>query len=362
MSTKFQPAESWLSPRLEPGSLILISGVTGLVGAAQAKLLLDIGYKVRGTTRKAASAAQLIDHFHTTYGKGAFEVVEVEDGSKEQSWTSAFQGVDGFVHIATDMSAFYSDKPAKEVVDGVVDLTLAVLKAAAKTPSVRSGVLTSSGIAVHYPQEGVEETVDIKTRYNDAMANMAFTAAKDDPRLGLYTYTATKVAADKRAFEFVKTDKPGYAFNVIAPDLVIGSIYNPDPSRRYSSVSMLQDYYLGKNQGLLMAVRANSHFVSVDDVARIQAAALLQPDVDMERLWGASHTFTLPEIHRAMESFSKGTKTFSDPEAEAGAKAYIAHIDNSRSLELVRRLGRPGLQSLEESVAAALEDVERRSG
>jgi nucleoside-diphosphate-sugar epimerase len=75
---------------LKPGSLILITGVTGYIGAHLADQLLLRGYKVRGVVRKPAE--WLLQIFDSRYGKGNFETWFVADLTDEEALSKAMQG------------------------------------------------------------------------------------------------------------------------------------------------------------------------------------------------------------------------------------------------------------------------------
>lgn len=77
---------------LKPGSLILITGVTGYIGAHLADQLLLRGYKVRGVVRKPADWLSRI--FDSKYGKGNFETWFVADLTDEEALSKAMQGMD----------------------------------------------------------------------------------------------------------------------------------------------------------------------------------------------------------------------------------------------------------------------------
>lgn len=87
MSSTSVPA----SAVLKPGSLILITGVTGYIGAHLADQLLLRGYKVRGVVRKQA---EWLSHmFDSRYGKGNFETWFVADLTDEEALSKAMQGM-----------------------------------------------------------------------------------------------------------------------------------------------------------------------------------------------------------------------------------------------------------------------------
>lgn len=79
-------------PAIPFGSLVLVTGVTGLIGGHVANEFLRAGYNVRGTTRRASKAQWSVDYFTKQYGPGRYEVVEVSDLSKPENFNDALKG------------------------------------------------------------------------------------------------------------------------------------------------------------------------------------------------------------------------------------------------------------------------------
>lgn len=76
---------------LKPGSLILITGVTGYIGAHLADQLLLRGFKVRGVVRRPAE--WLLHIFDSKYGKGNLETWFVADLTDKEALSKAMQGM-----------------------------------------------------------------------------------------------------------------------------------------------------------------------------------------------------------------------------------------------------------------------------
>lgn len=87
--------------------------------------------------------------------------------------------VDGVVHIATDMS-FSTD--FEQVIRNATDASVNILKEAAKIPSIKSFVLTSSCLAVYLPQSGSEQTYSLD-QYADHLLPILKTLPANDPRV-----------------------------------------------------------------------------------------------------------------------------------------------------------------------------------
>ncbi|KAL8688129.1 MAG: hypothetical protein Q9218_005883, partial [Villophora microphyllina] len=74
---------------IPPGTVILVTGITGFIGSHVADQLLQAGYRVRGTTRDHDKAAWVRDLFTKTYGEGKIETVVVADMSREGAFDEA---------------------------------------------------------------------------------------------------------------------------------------------------------------------------------------------------------------------------------------------------------------------------------
>lgn len=80
------------TPRIPVGSWVLVTGVNGLVASNIADLLLKSGYKVRGSVRDPAKTIWMKEHFDSRYGEGNFEIVAVDNLTKEGAFDKAMQG------------------------------------------------------------------------------------------------------------------------------------------------------------------------------------------------------------------------------------------------------------------------------
>jgi nucleoside-diphosphate-sugar epimerase len=77
---------------LPQGSIILVTGANGLVGANVVDIFLQYGFSVRGTVRDTQKHAWLVSFFEHKYGKGMFELAEVKDLLKEGAFDEAIKG------------------------------------------------------------------------------------------------------------------------------------------------------------------------------------------------------------------------------------------------------------------------------
>lgn len=84
---------SFSNPALPAGSLILVTGVNGLIGSHVADQVLSYGYKVRGTVRNLKDNSWMVPFFEDKFGvEGIFELIEVREMAVDGSFDEAMKG------------------------------------------------------------------------------------------------------------------------------------------------------------------------------------------------------------------------------------------------------------------------------
>ena len=181
-------------------ALVCVTGVSGFVGSAIARELLEHGYQVRGTARSPKAALQ---HLRSLPGVERLELVAA-DLDEAGSFDPATAGCDYVIHSASPYVLTVND-PQQDLVDPAVQGTLSVLASARSAGTVKRVVVTSSFAAVTDEPQG---TFD-ETNWNEASS------------LTRNPYYFSKVAAERAAWDFV-AGQPGFDLVVINPSLVIG--------------------------------------------------------------------------------------------------------------------------------------------
>jgi nucleoside-diphosphate-sugar epimerase len=210
MSTSFD--------RLPKNALVLVTGATGYIGSyvlpqtfikadlarAVVDVLLQRGYRVRATTRSEAKATKWAQHFTKKFPSANVEFVAFADYTNSAEYSKVLKGrphlyplvfrsefgcavpramlitdVDGVVHLATD-TTFGSSYD--QVVAGSAAASLALLRAAANFPQIKSVVLTSSVVAALNLDSGKDVVVD-QDSYN-SIAEAARSVDPSDPKAG----------------------------------------------------------------------------------------------------------------------------------------------------------------------------------
>lgn len=100
---------SVITPTIEKGSLVLVTGVSSYIGGHIANQFLQDGYRVRGAFRTLDKVRWMQELFDREYGKSKFEAVEVRDMTANGAFDEAVKGVSGICHVASVTT--FSDKP-----------------------------------------------------------------------------------------------------------------------------------------------------------------------------------------------------------------------------------------------------------
>lgn len=141
------------------GELIFITGATGFIGSATAVTALRAGYRLRICLRKQSKK---IEDLFSEYNRQV-EYVIVPDITDESAFSGKLDGVDYVLHLASPLPhGTNKDTYFAPAVNG----TTSILKEAARVPSIKKVVVTSS-IAALIPVTGVPVGGFIKGQYHD---------------------------------------------------------------------------------------------------------------------------------------------------------------------------------------------------
>ncbi|KAL6245680.1 hypothetical protein RBB50_007679 [Rhinocladiella similis] len=334
--------------RIAKGDWVLVTGANGYIGSHVVDVLLQEGYNVRGSVR--AEKPWLNKLFDERHGKGRFETAIVSSLNDEAAFDEAVKGVAGIVHVASDVSL--SPDP-DTVIPNVVAGTLLVLKSAAKTPSVKSVVLTSSSAAVLIPQPNTKVEVD-ENIWNDAAVEAAYSKDTPDAFRSFIVYAASKTEGERQGWKWYNENKPHYTFNTVLPNMNIGPILAPEIPG--STMSWMRNILKGDD----FAVKTfpPQWFIDVRDDARLHVAALLDPKVRSQRIFAFAEPFNFTDITALLRKLRpNNTKIPSPPENEGRDLTVLKPRDKAEQL-LKDFFKVPGWITLEDSLAAGIAGFE----
>ncbi|KAL7940088.1 hypothetical protein V8C42DRAFT_356483 [Trichoderma barbatum] len=295
------------------GSLVLVTGVNGLMGSHVAKQFLEYGYRVRGTVRDTTKFSWLLELFQKNYGKGSFELVQADAAA--------------VIHTASVMSF---DPDPNKVIPFAVSFAVNALQAAYKEPSVKRFVFTSSSAAAVISSPEIPVATITEDSWTDFIVDAAWAETPYNPERGMVTYAASKNQAEKAVWKFHKENyqkRPDLTVNTVLPNFNFGKSLDREK----------QEYY-----------------IDVDDAGRLHVAAAVLPKVEDQRIFGFAGRFNWDTV---LDIFRKHVPGRKFPDKFSGGEDGNEIIPRGKAEQLLRDLGRPGWTSLEESILANIEGL-----
>ncbi|KAL8825860.1 MAG: hypothetical protein Q9170_007630 [Blastenia crenularia] len=329
------------SPAIPFGSLVLVTGVTGYIGSHVADQLLQVGYRVRGTVRDEAKAQWVNELFTKKYGEGKLETVIVKDMGAKGAFDEACEGVAGVAHVASDLS--FSPNP-HDVIPGVIAGAVNAASAAAKYPSIKRFVFTSSSAAAATAKPNVEFTITADD-WNEEAVEKAWAPPPYTADRALAVYSASKTQAEQELWKFVKDQKPGFVMNAVLPNFNMGTVLS-DKQSASTGAAVKSVYATGKLDDFWAAFPPQ-WVVDVQDTARLHVAALMDPEVESQRILAFAEPFNFNDVLGCLRKLYPEKGIQGDIE---GLGRDLSKLDNSPGAKLLRKFGRKGWASLEESV------------
>ncbi|THH10553.1 hypothetical protein EW146_g8338 [Bondarzewia mesenterica] len=221
---------------VQPGSLVVVTGLNGHVASCVALRLLQNGYKVRGTVRAAPRAAYVVQAL--SQYSDSLDVVEVPDIAKPGAFDVALEGAAAIIHISSPVT-MDAKKPEEQYVPSV-DGTLSIMRSAHATPSVtRFLYLGSIGSAVMNTKDPSKEIItgeDWNVMTEKAVENL------NDPFIGFHIYIGSKLVAEKAAWAYMAQEKPSFSFSSILGAMAFGPIHKAVTQAPRQDVSLGQLY------------------------------------------------------------------------------------------------------------------------
>ncbi|KAF2739849.1 NAD(P)-binding protein [Polyplosphaeria fusca] len=356
---------------LLPGSLILVTGVSGFTATHIADQLLAAGYRVRGTTRDAAKCASMIDLYHRRYdGKAKFELVQVSSMEDEECFDKAAEGVDGIIHTAFDSD---TQMNVSSAVTMIINGTLNILQSASKSPSVQRFIYTSATAAAYTPGlNGTPHRTMTPSSWNEAAVTYAkgvfdSSIRTSNPTPGVpdeyVIYGASKTLAEQAIWHWVQGYQPKFTVNTVLPGLITGKSLDVNNQGRSSTALVIEQFFQAQNWNdagarVAKAIQPN-HFIDVQDVARLHVAALLSKSAVNERIFGCAGRFNWNQVlafWRAAFPWSK----FADDMKFLGTGEDETDLGDlqTRADEIMKSVGYDGFEvSLKQSMLNAVEDL-----
>jgi nucleoside-diphosphate-sugar epimerase len=324
-----------------PGGLVLVTGANGFIGSHIVQGLLKRGYAVRGTVRSEDKAAWIKEAMATSKSTSIFETILVPDSTAPGAWDQAVKGVDGIVHVAGDMT--FGCDPNKTITP-MINSVRSLLEVAAKEPTIKRFVMTSSNRAV-LPQF-TDKTIQADTNmWNEEAIEKAWAPPPYEADRTWDVYSALKTQTEQEIWKFVHEVKPGFVVNSVLPCFVIGPILHA--KQPGSTAKWVMDFWSNPSCFAPLQGFGASFYINSEDSANLHIAALTQEDVKNERLLGFAGDFNFNswlEVFRTLDP----SKPWPADDPKQGRD--LTTVDSKRELELLRRFGSTGWTSFHDSV------------
>ncbi|KAF3009737.1 hypothetical protein E8E13_009265 [Curvularia kusanoi] len=334
---------------ISKGSLVYVTGISGLIGSHVADHLLRAGFRVRGAVRTEQEAQMMRSIYKERHPQREehFETIIVTDMKIPGAFNGHLAGCEGVAHVASDLS--FSPDP-NVVITGCVNGLRAILEEAKQTPSVKRFVYTSSSNAATRPLTGEVRHVD-SSSWNSGILEDAWAPPPYGPDRAYAVYAASKVACERAAWAFIQDQKPDFTFNTVLPNYTSGIILQPMAIPGAGSTARwvrdLYDHPFEETFVSILRDDAPQWQVDVEDIAKLHLASLTFEDVRNERLFGFAHKFNYNSFLQVFREVSPEREWPADcPEL----KQPSTSVECKRSVEILQRFGASDWVPFRESV------------
>lgn len=329
---------SLVMPAIQPPNKVLVTGANGFVAMWIVRDLLEHGYSVRGTVRSVEKGEYPKNYFANYASK--FEVIVVEDMTKEGAFNEAVKGVEAIVHTASPISVNWVR--VEDVIDPAVKGTTRLLQSALKYGHfVKRIVYTSTGAAVR-PETRESSTFTVFTEEDWNVRAIEILKEQGDKTSAATAYHASKTLAEQSAWKFVKdhSDEISWDLTALNIPLTLGPPIHDvtDPSSLKSSMRWFYNNVVDPVKSVEEGNSLTGHpWADVRDVAKGHRQALEKEEAGSERIiiagpWTARQVFI--DTANALEPAPKLSRPL--PKGDPGSSYPAPHgYDASKSRRIL---------------------------
>ncbi|EMR65340.1 hypothetical protein MGN70_000741 [Eutypa lata] len=313
---------------------VLLTGGSGFIAAHLLDLLLKRGYEVVTTVRSEDKAAKIRE----AHPGAKLTVAIVPDISQPNAFDEVVknhgEGLEYVQHTASPFHYGWTDAKT-ELLDPAIEGTLSILRAVKQhAPAVRRVVVTSSFAAIL----SVPQLTDASKTFSEADWNsLTYEEGLTGDKAG--AYRASKKYAEKAAWDFVATEKPGFDLATICPPMVFGPVRHHVAS--LAAVNTSNQRFVDLLQGKWGAeIPASGVFVWVDvrDVALAHANAMERAEAGGKRFFVTAGYYSNRDIVAAVRKNFPGLAAKLPAESVQGGgypEGGVYKYDNSRATEIL---------------------------
>lgn len=208
------------------GSIVLVTGINGMIGVHIADELLKAGFRVRGVVRTPEKAQNVVNMLARS--PETLDMRIVKDMAADNAYDEVAKGTSAIIHAA---SVTHYSESIENVVPPTIKGVMNILHAASLNESVKKVVITSSIVAASAPRPGTRVVIDSDT-WNDSALDFVY--AQRDPNsaeLGfafkIQVYAAAKVESQRAAWAYVEKHPDDFDLNIVHPAMNWGKVIGP---------------------------------------------------------------------------------------------------------------------------------------
>jgi nucleoside-diphosphate-sugar epimerase len=239
---------------LPAGSIVLVTGASGLVGGHVCAALAAKGFRVRAAVRDPSASKCA---FLVTLGA---ELVRVPDLLSDEGWAEAMAGCHGLAHVASPVVLGGGGDEAA-IVAQAVEGSERALRFAAEAGTVTKVVVTATMASVC----GTQRKTNPDHLWSEADKN-------DAPETA---YSKSKTAAEAKVWELAAAHAGKYDVSTVHPAVVLGPMVEGQP------VSSTMDLFRAMLKGRVAPMMFG--LCSAADVAAVHVACLEREETAGER-------------------------------------------------------------------------------
>lgn len=332
-------------PSITAPAKVLVTGANGFIAAHCIAHLLASNFTVTGTVRTEAKASAVFAA-HSNHPQLSLKIVP--DVTAKACFNGAIQGCDAVLHLAAPFGYAYKDLES-ELLMPSINGTLAICEAAQQEKSVKRVVLTSSFASVYDASKGLDPG---KIYTEEDWCPLTYEDGKN-AAVTPVAYRASKVLAEKTAWDFVKNNKVSWDLVTLCPGMVLGALI-PGTIEELSQLntsnaivwSLMDAESVPDTKGpskyppmILREMPTFLVWTSITALAESHISALNEEAASGERFLVTNGTYDMQELADALHSSSEISEEIKQrvPVGEVGKRLSSTHykVDNSKAKKLL---------------------------